>query len=233
MRSTFLRPPRVSYFFTPELLTDFPVCVRHLTQCLAPWEVGWKGPWGVKGAVHQCCLILPSLSPTRCHIGAASRSTVIRMCHLDGTSDSYFDLASGYVWESLPPPGALSKVKPSKCLQMSQQVWRSDGFVSVRARWLHTPHPLLLVAQALGHLDIWVMVGSPHLPGCHPCILLHQTCHHVSLGVWLSKSNVRWFSILLVSLPKVPTKASQSGRSCNPWLTLGADGTFPPDTPPC
>ena len=78
----------------------------------------------MKGAVsvYQCCLILPSLSPTRCHIGAASRSIVIRMCHLDGTSDSYFDLASGYVWESLPPPRRIVK---GKAFQVSPDVTTS------------------------------------------------------------------------------------------------------------
>ena len=78
---------------------------------------------GVTGAVHQCCLVLLSVSPTnRCHMGAASRSIVIRMCHLDGTSDSYFDLASGYVWESLPPPRRIVK---GKALQVSPDVTTS------------------------------------------------------------------------------------------------------------
>ena len=167
----------------------------------------------MKGAVHQCCLLCLSHQPNvlRCHIGAASRSTVIRMCHLDGTSDSYFDLASGYVWESLPPPRRIVK---GKALQVSPDVTTSVKECQSQV----VTHTSSLVVGGTGTWSPRYLGhgGFPHLPGYHPCILLHHTFHHVSLGVWLSKSNVRWFSILLVSLPKVPTKASQSGRSCHP-----------------
>ena len=169
------KTPKSLLFFTPELLTDFPVCVRHLTQCLAPWEVGWKGPW--------CCSpVLPHIALCLSH-QMSHRSCIPVHCHQDVSprwnQRQLFWLGVRLCLGILAPPRRIVK---GKALQVSPDVttsvkeWRlcqCQSQVVTHTSSLVVGGPGTWSPRYLGHggfpSPAWVSPLHPPPPDLSPC----------------------------------------------------------------